>query len=178
MIPERLINVVKWLAPYVVVALLVLAAVLFYNHQISESRQEGFDAGVSHQKGVQAEADQEEGDRRDAEKERLERQHQAKVESMSADIANADATNDRLRGEIDSLREYLGKVAGAEPNGTSTIQIARVLTELYRESVEQYGKVAEEAERYRIAGEQCELQYDAMRNRHAVESASVDHTAN
>lgn len=178
MMPERLINVVKALLPYIVVAGVVALGSCKYNHDISTSRQEGFDAGVTHQKGVQLDADNLEGARREAEKERLERSYQARLESMSADLSFSNDALKRMQQTTTDLRELLSHATGVESHGTSTIEIARVLTDLYSESVREYNLVAEEAERYRISGTQCELQYDAVRNTHATESKTVDHSTN
>lgn len=174
---SALINVVKALLPYALVIGVVALGHWKYNNDISTSRQEGFDAGVTHQKGVQAQVDQEEGDRRNAEKEKLERQYQAKLESMGADLAFSNSANERLQQEIDTVRQLLGENTGTQLSGTSTLTLARVLTDLYSESVREYNKVAEEAERYRIAGEQCEIQYDTIRGNN-VQSTTVDHTTN
>lgn len=174
---KTFISVVKLIAPYAIPAILVIYAILFYNYKIDQSHQEGYDAGISYQKGLQEKIDLDEGKRRDAEKERIEKQYQTKVESMSADLNNANSSVDRLQHTISNIREHVVTSTGVEPNGTSTTQIVSVLADLYSESVKQYSAVAEEAERYRLAGEQCEQQYDAIRNTNAT-SKNTDHKTN
>lgn len=158
-------RIISAVAPWIPFVIIVILANWAYNNAIESAKKEGFDAGVSYQKETQEKVDLEEEKRREHEKDAIERQYQSRIESLVADLNDYRATNDRLHGEITTIRKYLGDATGPQPDSKTTAQIARVLTELYSESVTEYRQVAEEAEKYRIAGEQCELQYDAMRNR-------------
>ncbi|AHN84561.1 lysis protein [Enterobacteria phage 9g] len=160
---RRIIGII---APWILLVIIVILAYWAYDNAIQSARKEGFDAGVSYQKETQKAVDFEEEKRRAHEKDTIERQYRSRIESLLADLNNYRATNDRLHNEIATVRKYLGDATGPQPDSKTTAQIARVLTELYSESVTEYGQVAEEAEKYRLAGEQCELQYDAMRNPH------------
>lgn len=157
-------RIISAVAPWIPFVIIVILANWAYNNAIESAKKEGFDAGVSYQKETQEKVDLEEEKRREHEKDAIERQYQSRIESLVADLNDYHATNDRLHGEITTIRKYLGDATGPQPDSKTTAQIARVLTELYSESVTEYRQVAEEAEKYRIAGEQCELQYDAMRN--------------
>ena len=157
-------RIISLVAPWIPLVLIVILANWAYDNAIETARKEGFDAGVSYQKETQKAVDFEEEKRRAYEKDTIERQYRSRIESLVADLNNYRATNDRLHNEITTIRKYLGDATGPQPDSKTTAQIARVLTELYSESVTEYRQVAEEAEKYRLAGEQCELQYDAMRN--------------
>lgn len=73
-----------------------------------------------------------------------------------------------LRHDADSLRGQLQDIVdayrpGSASRGAPASQVVRLLAGLLDEANRTSNELSEEAERYRRAGEQCELSYDAVR---------------
>lgn len=75
---------------------------------------------------------------------------------------------DSLRADADSMRKRLASIVSAHTGATagsaSTNSIISVLAGLLDDATRRAAELSEEAERYRVAGEQCELSYDAVRS--------------
>ncbi|QHJ80203.1 MAG: hypothetical protein [Bacteriophage sp.] len=95
-----------------------------------------------------------------------------------ANNANARSENNLaaaagLRADAVGLRKKLTDLVslyGSRPasGGASTDSIVSVLAGLLDDSITRSGDLSVEAERYRVAGEQCEASYDAVKRSQAL----------
>lgn len=107
-------------------------------------------------------------DQHEQEKTQIERDALSRIDAARADAAFADASSGRLRTELDKIRAVAEHYTGTQPTGTPTGKIINMLADMLEESNRAYVATATEAERYRVAGESCERQYDSLKNRVTV----------
>ncbi|EOK4034427.1 DUF2514 family protein [Escherichia coli] len=122
---------------------------------------------------AQAQADQKQADdkaraQRDQEKTQIERDAISRIEAARADADFAAASSGRLQSELDKIKLFAEHYTGSFPAGTPASKVIGVLADMLEESNQTYVATAEEAERYRVAGESCEQQYDALKKRGTV----------
>ncbi|EIJ6690157.1 DUF2514 family protein [Escherichia coli] len=122
---------------------------------------------------AQAQADQKQADdkaraQRDHEKTQIERDAISRIEAARADADFAAASSGRLQSELDKIKRFAEHYTGPFPTGTPASKVIGVLADMLEESNRTYVATAEEAERYRVAGESCEQQYDALKKRGTV----------
>lgn len=122
---------------------------------------------------AQAQADQKQADdkaraQRDQEKTQIERDAISRIEAARADADFAAAYSGRLQSELDKIKRFAEHYTGTFPTGTPASKVIGVLADMLEESNRTYVATAEEAERYRVAGESCEQQYDALKKRGTV----------
>ncbi|HHQ9516039.1 TPA: DUF2514 family protein [Escherichia coli] len=122
---------------------------------------------------AQAQADQKQADdkaraQRDQEKTQIERDAISRIEAARADADFAAASSGRLQSELDKIKLFAEHYTGSFPAGTPASKVIGVLADMLEESNRTYVATAEEAERYRVAGESCEQQYDALKKRGTV----------
>ena len=161
---SKAITDLMWkILPYVVVAAIISGAIWFYHVQLQNRYDEGYNAGISYQKGEQAKADETETQRREGEKSDIERSAISRAEAAIADRANAIASFDRVRSELDRIRELASNYTGPQSTSTSTRQVVVMLTDMLTTSNEAYRRTAEEADNYYNAGLICQNQYLSLR---------------
>lgn len=107
-------------------------------------------------------------DQREQEKNQIERDALSRIDAARADAAFADASSGRLRAELDNIRATAEHYTGTQPTGTPTGKIIHLLADMLEESNRVYVATAAEAERYRVAGDSCESQYDSLTKRGTV----------
>ena len=117
---------------------------------------------------VQAQADQKQADdkarsQRDQEKTQIEREAQSRIDVARVDAEHANTAADGLRAELDKTRLLAEHYTGTFPAGTPASKVIGVLADMLEESNRVYNATATEAEKYRIAGESCEQQYDSLK---------------
>ncbi|MBF2790375.1 DUF2514 family protein [Enterobacter asburiae] len=117
---------------------------------------------------AQAQADQKQADdkaraQRDQEKTQIEREAQSRIDVARVDAEHANAAADGLRAELDKTKRLAEHYTGSFPAGTPASQVIRVLADMLEESNRVYNATATEAEKYRVAGESCEQQYDSLK---------------
>ena len=105
---------------------------------------------------------------RDQEKTQIERDAISRIEAARADADFAAASSGRLQSELDKIKRFAEHYTGTFPTGTPASKVIGVLADMLEESNRTYVATAEEAERYRVAGESCEQQYDALKKRGTV----------
>ncbi|MBC3494261.1 DUF2514 domain-containing protein [Pseudomonas taiwanensis] len=91
----------------------------------------------------------------------------AKEEHQVADVgaAGADAAGQRMRGEAASLAATVscpGTDTAAVARGQAATRAAMVLSDLLARADERAGELAKAYDRARIAGQQCEREYDGL----------------
>lgn len=94
------------------------------------------------------------------------RAHDEELARAAADAGRARDAAGRLRQRVDELVAATCGAAGdpaTARNGQAACNPARVLADLQRRADERAGILAEYADRARIAGQQCERSYDALR---------------
>jgi hypothetical protein len=93
---------------------------------------------------------------------------EARIDVARVDAEHANTAADGLRAELDKTKRLAEHYTGSFPTGTPASKVIGVLADMLEESNRSYIAAAEEAERYRVAGESCEQQYDALKKRGAV----------
>lgn len=154
----------KQLVVVLMLAALVITAVIAWN--VHGSRQ--YDAGYAQAQADQKQADDKARSQRDQEKTQIERDAISRIEAARADADFAAAYSGRLQSELDKIKRFAEHYTGTFPTGTPASKVIGVLADMLEESNRTYVATAEEAERYRVAGESCEQQYDALKKRGAV----------
>ena len=87
------------------------------------------------------------------------------LEAARADADFAAASSGRLQSELDKIKRFAEHYTGTFPTGTPASKVIGVLADMLEESNRVYNATAAEAEKYRIAGESCENQYDSLRKK-------------
>ncbi|EJD6649780.1 DUF2514 family protein [Citrobacter freundii] len=154
----------KQLIIVVMLAALVICGVVAWN--IHGDRQ--YAAGYAQAQADQKQADDKARAQRDQEKTQIERDAISRIEAARADADFAAASSGRLQSELDKIKRLAEHYTGSFPAGTPASQVIGVLADMLEESNRAYVATAEEAERYRVAGESCEQQYDALKKRGTV----------
>ncbi|HAT3957216.1 TPA: DUF2514 family protein [Citrobacter freundii] len=154
----------KQLLIVVMLTALVITAVVAWN--VHGSRQ--YDAGYAQAQADQKQADDKARSQRDQEKTQIEREAQSRIDVARVDAEHANAAADGLRAELDKTKRLAEHYTGSFPTGTPASKVIGVLADMLEESNRSYIAAAEEAERYRVAGESCEQQYDALKKRGTV----------
>ncbi|MDH0321279.1 DUF2514 domain-containing protein [Citrobacter freundii] len=154
----------KQLVVVLMLAALVITAVIAWN--VHGSRQ--YDAGYAQAQADQKQADDKARAQRDQEKTQIERDAISRIEAARADADFAAAYSGRLQSELDKIKRFAEHYTGTFPTGTPASKVIGVLADMLEESNRTYVATAEEAERYRVAGESCEQQYDALKKRGTV----------
>lgn len=132
----------------------------------------------------QASAQRDSGDRlaevigergaRQEEQRRAEAQEEARAHAQDeraiadAGAADADAAGQRLRTDASQLAAAIscpGTDTAAIARGQAATRAAMVLSDLLTRADERAGELAKAYDRARIAGQQCEQEYDALRGR-------------
>lgn len=148
----------------VMLAALVVGGAVVWN--IHGNRQ--YDAGYAKAKADQKSADEKAREEREQEKTQIEHDALSRIESARADADFAAASSGRLRSELDKIKRFAEHYTGTFPTGTPASKVISVLADMLEESNRTYIETAEEAERYRVAGESCEQQYYALKKRGTV----------
>ncbi|HAG7652869.1 TPA: DUF2514 family protein [Escherichia coli] len=140
-------------------AVLVISGVVAWNAH--GSRQ--YDAGYAQAQEDQKQADDKARSQRDQEKTQIEREAQSRIDVARVDAEHANAAADSLRAELDKTKRLAEHYTGSFPTGTPASKVIGVLADMLEESNRVYNATAAEAEKYRIAGESCEQQYDSLK---------------
>ncbi|ENH1032022.1 DUF2514 family protein [Salmonella enterica] len=148
----------------VMLADLVIGGKVAWN--VHGSRQ--YDAGYAQAQADQKQADDKARSQRDQEKTQIEREAQSRIDVARVDAEHANTAADGLRAELDKTKRLAEHYTGSFPAGTPASKVIGVLADMLEESNRTYVATAEEAERYRVAGESCEQQYDALKKRGTV----------
>ena len=149
----------KQLVIMTMLAVLVISGVVAWNvHGIRQ-----YDAGYAQAKADQKLADDNARSQRDQEKTQIEREAQSRIDAARADAEHANTVVDSMRAELDKTRRLAEHYTGSFPSGTSASKVIGVLADMLEESNRVYNATAAEAEKYRIAGESCERQYDSLK---------------
>lgn len=153
----------------ILAALAAVAAVLFALHLWNEREREQGRAEIRAEVAQRAEAENEQNAKEG--KRRLERQQEAERAGQQK-LAAARRDAERTRVERDGLRDDLGRFTaagreacrnpGAVADGTPAGDPIGVLADVFRRADDRAGILAEYADRARIAGQQCEAEYDAL----------------
>ncbi|EFE8827068.1 DUF2514 family protein, partial [Escherichia coli] len=85
------------------------------------------------------------------------------IDMARVDAEHANTAADSLRAELDKTKRLAEHYTGSFPTGTPASQVIGVLADMLEESNRVYNATAAEAEKYRIAGESCERQYDSLK---------------
>ncbi|HDP9605165.1 TPA: DUF2514 family protein [Escherichia coli] len=144
-------------------ALVIGACVAWVQH--GDAR---YKAGYAKAQADQIEIDDKARSQREQEKTQIERDALSRIESARADADFAAASSGRLQSELDKIKRFAEHYTGTFPTGTPASKVISVLADMLEESNRTYIETAEEAERYRVAGESCEQQYDALKKRGTV----------
>ncbi|ENL2990107.1 DUF2514 family protein [Escherichia coli] len=124
-----------------------------------------YDAGYAQAQADQKQADEKARSQRDQEKTQIEREAQSRIDVARIDAEHANTAADGLRAELDKTKRLAEHYTGSFPAGTPASKVISVLADMLEESNRVYNATAAEAEKYRIAGESCERQYDALKKR-------------
>lgn len=151
----------KQLLIVLMLAALVIGGVVAWN--VHGSRQ--YDAGYAQAQEDQKEADDKARSQRDQEKTQIEREAQSRIDAALIDAEFANTAADGLRAELDKTKQLAEHYTGPFPTGTPASKVISVLADMLEESNRVYNATAAEAEKYRIAGESCEQQYDSLRKK-------------
>ncbi|EOJ6334343.1 DUF2514 family protein [Escherichia coli] len=149
----------KQLIIIVVLIVLVISGVVAWN--VHGSRQ--FDAGYAKAQADQKQADDKFRSQREQEKTQIEREAQSRIDAARADAEYANTVADSMRAELDKTKRLAEHYTGSFPSSTSASKVISVLADMLEESNRVYNATAVEAEKYRIAGEFCEQQYDSLK---------------
>ncbi|EOG5418611.1 DUF2514 family protein [Cronobacter sp. EKM101R] len=153
-----------WWKPLILLALVAAigigARMAWVNHGKAQ-----YSSGYAKAKEDQKNADDEAKAKRDQEKTEIEREAQSRIDAARADAELANSAAGSLRAEIDKTKRLAEHYTGAFPTGTPASKVISVLADMLEESNRAYVATAEEAERYRDAGETCERQYDSLTKR-------------
>ncbi|EAA8640137.1 DUF2514 family protein [Salmonella enterica] len=155
-----------WKQLIIVVMLAVLVTVCrvaWVNHGETQ-----YAAGYAQAQADQKQADDKARSQRDQEKKQIEREAQSRIDVARVDAEHANTAADGLRAELDKTKRLAEHYTGSFPTGTPASKVIGVLADMLEESNRTYVATAEEAERYRVAGESCEQQYDALKKRGTV----------
>ena len=178
MIPAWVPSLVpKWfwaILPYLVVIALIACGVWKYNHDVEKARTGGFDAGVTYQKGIEAQDTLRTRQEREDEKKRIEGQAADRVAAANRDRDIALSQLDGLHGELNRIRKIGQRYTGPQSSGTSTGEIINMLADLYEASERDYNAAAAEADDYYNAGLTCEIQYDSLKAKYDKASKTSD----
>lgn len=151
----------KQLLIIVVLAALVIGGVVSWN--VHGDRQ--YAAGYAQAQEDQKQADDKARSQRDQEKTQIEREAQSRIDAALIDAEFANTAADGLRAELDKTKQLAEHYTGPFPTGTPASKVITVLADMLEESNRVYNATAAEAEKYRIAGESCEQQYDSLRKK-------------
>lgn len=138
---------------------LVISGVVAWN--VHGGRQ--YDAGYAQAKEDQKQADDKLRSQREQEKTQIEREAQSRIDAARADAEYANTAADSMRAELDKTKRLAEHYTGSFPTGTPASKVIGVLADMLEESNRVYNATAVEAEKYRIAGEICEQQYDSLK---------------
>ncbi|MHA0392797.1 DUF2514 family protein [Escherichia coli] len=120
-------------------------------------------AGYAQAKEDQKHADDKFRSQREQEKTQIEREAQSRIDAARVDAEYANTAADSMRAELDKTKRIAEHYTGSFPTGTPASKVIGVLADMLEESNRVYNATAAEAEKYRIAGESCEQQYDSLR---------------
>ena len=140
-------------------AVLVISGVVAWN--VHGGRQ--YDAGYAQAKEDQKQADDKLRSQREQEKTQIEREAQSRIDAARADAEYANTAADSMRAELDKTKRLAEHYTGSFSPGTPASKVIGVLADMLEESNRVYNATAVEAEKYRIAGEICEQQYDSLK---------------
>lgn len=149
------------------IIIIVAACALWVRSEIIDYGDQRYEAGHAKAIAEQKEADKREEQRRDSEKQKIQADAQQRVDAARNDAVNAESSANRLRGELDRIRQLAIGYAGPQSSGKTTREVIIMLTQLLDESNDAYRRTAEEADRYYNAGLVCERQYDSLSNKKA-----------
>ncbi len=122
-----------------------------------------YEAGYAQVKEDQKQADDKFRSQREQEKTQIEREAQSRIDAALADAEYANTVADSMRAELDNTKRLAEHYTGSFPSGTPASKVIGVLADMLEESNRVYNATAVEAEKYRIAGEFCEQQYDSLK---------------
>lgn len=150
-----------WKQLLIVVMLAAFAAVCrlaWVNHGETQ-----YAAGYAKAQADQKQADDKARTQRDQEKTQIEREAQSRIDVARVDAEHAYSAAGSLRAELDKIKRFAEHYTGSFPAGTPASKVIGVLADMLEESNRAYVATAAEAEKYRIAGESCEQQYDSLK---------------
>ena len=149
------------------IIIIVAFCALWVRSEIIDYGDQRYDAGYAKAIAEQKEADKREEQRRDSEKQKIQADAQQRIDVARNDAVNAESSANRLRGELNRIRQLAIGYTGPQSPGKTTREVVIVLTQLLDESNDAYRRTAEEADGYYNAGLTCERQYDSLRNKKA-----------
>lgn len=149
------------------IIIIVAFCALWVRSEIIDYGGQRYEAGQAKAIADQKSADKKEEVRRDAEKQKIQADAQQRVDAARNDAVAAESSANRLRGELDRIRQLAIGYTGPQSSGKTTREVVIVLTQLLDESNNAYRRTAEEADRYYNAGLTCETQYDSLSNKKA-----------
>jgi len=153
MIPNKYLALLTY---GMVAAALVLG---FGHYKESKGYRSGYKDAVTKQRAADDAIEKE----RISLKDKLENEYMAQISKSNSERDLAVESSKRLRSEIYRVRGIIASNPGVDAGGKTTAKIAGMLSELLSESVKRNEDLAIEADKYRVAGEYCERQYDQVR---------------
>lgn len=149
------------------IIIIVAACALWVRSEIIHYGDQRYDAGYAKAIAEQKEADKREEQRRDAEKQKIQADAQQRVDVARRDAVDAESSANRLRGELNRIRQLAIGYTGPQSSGKTAREVIIMLGGMLEESNDAYRRTAEEADGYYNAGLTCERQYDSLRNKKA-----------
>ncbi|EPN9526762.1 DUF2514 family protein [Cronobacter malonaticus] len=153
-----------WWKPLLLLALVAAVAIGARMAWVNHGKAQ-YASGYAQAQSDQQQADERARSQRDQEKTQIERETQSRIDMARVDAEHANTAADGLRAELDKTKRLAEHYTGAFPTGTPASKVISVLADMLEESNRAYVATAEEAERYRDAGETCERQYDSLTKR-------------
>lgn len=149
--------------------LAALAAFLLWQggaYVLSQYGEARYNDGVTVGKKKEAERreqlDRELAVKRQREKEEDDRDTNRRINEARADAASAVYAADRLRQQLTAATTIARQHAAAVGVSGDAATLADLLSELFYQSVRAGNELAEEADRYYIAGQRCNVQYNRL----------------
>lgn len=132
------------------------------NEGMQHKYDEGKRDGIAEQTRIQEKAAVREKERKDEEKNKIELVAQSKIAAAEADAAFARSTADRLRGEIERIRNSILQETGAQPASESGRATIVLLADLFEKSSKRNEQLAQFADHAYNAAKTCEAQYNSL----------------
>ncbi|ALJ98164.1 endopeptidase Rz [Klebsiella phage vB_Kp3] len=128
-----------------------------------ESRYEsGVTAGINKEAERRNKIDRDLAEMRQREKDQDDRDTTRRIDQARADAASAAYAADRLRQQLNAATAIAKQHASAVGVSSDAGTLADLLAELFYQSVQAGNELAAEADRYYIAGQRCNTQYNRL----------------
>ena len=128
-----------------------------------ESRYEsGVTAGINKEAERRNKIDRDLAEMRQREKDQDDRDTTRRIDQALADAASAVYAADRLRQQLNAATAIAKQRASAVGVSSDAGTLADLLAELFYQSVQAGNELAAEADRYYIAGQRCNAQYNRL----------------